>query len=70
MVKHMGLTEIRGKKNEALEHMATVNGYTRIDALNAVNAGFIEWSSLNNYSWKVDTSWVNKEYDFKIKDNE
>ena len=71
MVKHMGLTEIRGKKVEAIQHMAHVNEYLVRDAYQDVSLGFVEWGNLNSYSWKVDVSWVEKEYDFKInKDNE
>jgi 5-methylcytosine-specific restriction endonuclease McrA len=61
-VKHIGLAQINGKFNEAVEHLSKVNGISVDDAKLYIEACFEIWSQRSQKEWKLDiTILENKE---------
>lgn len=57
-VKHMGLTISRGREEQALRHLARVNGWSVEDARLYVEVAFEVWSQRSNHDWTLDISWL------------
>ena len=57
-VKHIGLTISRGREEQALRHLATVNGWSIEDARLYVEACFEVWSQRSNHDWTLDITWL------------
>jgi hypothetical protein len=57
-VKHIGLSEARGRRDEALRHLARVNGWSIEDAEMYVEVQFEVWSRRSQHRWKLDISWL------------
>ena len=57
-VKHIGLAQINGKFDEAVQHLMKVNKLTEDDALLYIDKAFLQWDLRSNYMWTVDISWV------------
>lgn len=57
-VKHMGLAEINGKKEEATRHLGKVNGWTKEDASLYVEAAFEQYYKRSEKEWKIDISYI------------
>jgi hypothetical protein len=61
-VKHIGLAQVRGRYEEAVKHLAKVNGISIIKAENLVGDAFSLWKKRSQHEWKLDISHL-KEYD-------
>lgn len=57
-VKHMGFSELRGKKEEAVAHLALVNGWSLAGAFDYVDNAFELWSKRSGHTWQLDISWL------------
>lgn len=66
MVKHIGLTTIQGKKNEALSHFMRINGLGKDKAVKLINDSFTLWKKRSKKKWKLDISHL-EEYGIKTE---
>ena len=57
-VKHMGYSELRGKKEEAVAHLALVNGWSLQGAFDYVDEAFDLWRRRSQHDWQLDISWL------------
>lgn len=57
-VKHMGYSELRGKKEEAVAHLALVNGWSLNGAFDYVDEAFKLWRKRSEHAWQLDISWL------------
>ncbi|HDW3277045.1 TPA: hypothetical protein RMM66_004259 [Enterobacter asburiae] len=57
-VKHMGFSELRGKKDEAVAHLALVNGWSLQGAFDYVDEAFDVWRERSRHAWLLDISWL------------
>lgn len=57
-VKHMGFSELRGKKEEAIAHLALVNGWSLNGAFDYVDEAFALWRKRSEHAWQLDISWL------------
>lgn len=53
-VKHIGLAGARGRRREALAHLARVNGWTPADAELYLEACFETWHRRSCHEWTLD----------------
>lgn len=53
-VKHMGFARSRGREREAMEHLALVNGWTRVQVDDHVAMVDAEWQVRSRYTWTLD----------------
>jgi hypothetical protein len=53
-VKHLGLASVNGRYDEALRHLASVNGWTLAEAERYAGAAFARWEERSQHPWKVD----------------
>jgi hypothetical protein len=53
-VKHLGLASVNGRYDEALQHLASVNGWTLAEAERYAGAAFARWEERSRHPWKVD----------------
>jgi len=60
-VKHIGLAGIVGKKEQAIDHLAKVNGWPRELAEEHVQEAFAEWARRSTKKWTLDLSWLEKQ---------
>jgi len=58
-VKHIGLTIIQGRFDEAELHLETVNNWTRKQTIDYINEQFAIWKKRSQYVWDIDISWLN-----------
>ena len=58
MVKHMGLTQIRGLTQQAMTHMAKVNDWNLLQVGTAMSKAFEVYHERGEYDWTLDTSWL------------
>lgn len=66
-VKHMGFSELRGKKDEAVAHLALVNGWSLQGAFDYVDEAFDVWRARSRHAWQLDISWL-ETHGIKLKD--
>ena len=59
-VKHIGLAGVRGRREQAMRHLARVNGWSREDAELYVEAAFELWDRRSLYEWTLDISWLGR----------
>lgn len=59
-VKHIGLAGIKGKSEEAKEHLMEVNGMSSEEADNLIEEAFDKWRERSNYEWEVDTKYLDQ----------
>ncbi|EMN8534265.1 hypothetical protein RJO27_003686 [Enterobacter hormaechei] len=57
-VKHMGFSELRGKKDEAVAHLALVNGWSLQGAFDYVDEAFNVWRERSRHARQLDISWL------------
>ena len=57
-VKHMGFSELRGKKDEAVAHLALANGWPLQGAFDYVDEAFDVWRERSRHAWQLDISWL------------
>lgn len=61
-VKHFGLSELRGRGDHCLKHLAKVNNISLDDAVDMVNKAFKEWSIRSGQKWEVNIDNLHKLY--------
>ena len=54
----MGFSELRGKKDEAVAHLALVNGWSLQGAFDYVDEAFDVWRERSRHAWQLDISWL------------
>ncbi|WP_232094022.1 hypothetical protein [Serratia surfactantfaciens] len=52
----MGFSELRGKKDEAVAHLALVNGWSLQGAFDYVDEAFDVWRERSRHAWQLDIS--------------
>lgn len=57
-VKHLGLTQARGRLEPALAHFCRVNAVDRETAVGILRANFDEWAERSRREWDLDISWL------------
>lgn len=57
-VKHFGLTQLRGNRRRAIEHLEWVNGWRRDQAENHVVEAFKVWQRRSQHGWGLDVSYL------------
>ena len=57
-VKHMGFSELWGKKNEVVAHLALVNGRSLQGAFDNMDEAFDVWRERSRHAWQLDISWL------------
>ncbi len=55
---HMGLASIQGKADEAMAHLAQVNGWSEEEAIAHANNAFDVWGRRSQVEWKLDISML------------
>ena len=55
-VKHIGLASVQGKLDQALRHLAKVNGWTASQSRAYVEEVFAVWAKRSEHEWQLDTS--------------
>ena len=59
-VKHIGLAGVRGRREQAIRHLARLNGWSREDAELYVEAAFELWHRRSLHEWKLDITWLRR----------
>ncbi len=59
-VKHIGLAGIRGRRANAKQHLAKVNGWTEEQVEKYIKWAFKIWKDRSQYEWALDLSWLNQ----------
>jgi len=54
----MGFSELRGKKDEAVAHLALANGWSLQGAFDYVDEAFDVWRERSRHAWQLDISWL------------
>ncbi|HGU9824335.1 TPA: hypothetical protein ACNFPD_003438 [Enterobacter cancerogenus] len=54
----MGFSGLRGKKDEAVEHLALVNGWSLQGAFDYVDEAFDVWRERSRHAWQLDITWL------------
>lgn len=54
-VKHLGLASVNGQYDEALQHLAGVNGWALEQAQQYAQLTFAQWEQRSRHEWTVDT---------------
>ncbi|EOZ9377363.1 hypothetical protein ACQYEY_003500 [Enterobacter hormaechei] len=54
----MGFSGLRGKKDEAVAHLALVNGWSLQGAFDYVDEAFDVWRERSRHAWQLDISWL------------
>ncbi len=57
-VKHIGFAEVRGRQEQALKHLAGVNGWTYLEAATYVTRCFELWRARSTMEWDLDITWL------------
>jgi len=60
-VKHFGLTQMRGNRRQAIEHLEAVNNWRRDQAENHVVEAFALWEKRSKHPWTLDLSVLNEQ---------
>jgi Exonuclease len=58
LVKHLGHANLTGKFEEAMDHLALVNGLTKEDAIAFASETLGKWSERSQYVYKLDLSYL------------
>ncbi len=64
-VKHFGLSEIRGKRQQALLHLIKINNISESEAEDYIRKEFLIWKERSKKKWKLDLSYL-EEFGIKI----
>ena len=56
--RHMGRTIALGLGDQALRHMAQVNGSTVDKMRDLVSVSFQVWEERSRFKWTLDTTWI------------
>lgn len=65
-VKHIGLAQVRGNLERALNHLAEINEWTLQEAHDYAVEAFEEWQGRNQINWTVDISWLENKLEHKL----
>ncbi len=57
-VKHIGLAGVRGRQEQAMWHLAPVNGWSREDVEAYIEAVFETWHRRSGHKWALDITWL------------
>ncbi|HEY0003805.1 MAG TPA: HNH endonuclease [Pyrinomonadaceae bacterium] len=57
-VKHIGLAGVRGRRREAVAHLARVNNWSREDAEAYIEGCFEQWHRRSCHEWSLDLSYL------------
>jgi len=57
-VKHIGLAGVRGRRREAVAHLARVNGWSHADAELYLEVCFETWHRRSCHEWRLDLSYL------------
>lgn len=57
-VKHIGLANINGRLDVALQHMAVINGWDIVEAYEYMNEAFDEYEWRSQHEWDVNISYL------------
>lgn len=60
-VKHFGLATTRGRTNEAIRHLAKVNGWSTTEAERYADHCWAVWEQRSTQNWQVDVSCLGLE---------
>ena len=61
-LKHLGKTQMRGRSEAAMNHLAFVNGWTLERAYQEADNAWADWELRNRFIWKLDVSWAEREF--------
>jgi hypothetical protein len=67
-VKHIGLAQIKGKEQEALEHICNVNGWTMSQARTYEESQIEIWRERCQYDWSVDLSFLKDHFGITVEE--
>lgn len=59
-VKHFGRAVAKGNYNNTYNHFKRINNLDDFTASNIIKSFLLYWESLNNISWKIDTSLLSE----------
>lgn len=59
-VKHFGLAEIKGRRQQALKHLIKINNISEKEAEQHIKSEFDLWEKRSQQNWKLDISFLNK----------
>lgn len=65
-VKHIGRAEAQGGLHLALQHLTTVNGWTRSLAEHYAEGAFRVWRERSRYEWTLDISYLSEILDPEV----
>ena len=57
-VKHIGLSSLQGKGEEAEAHLAEINGWTKQETTAYLEKVWHTWQMRSRYEWRLDLSWL------------
>ena len=57
-VKHIGLAKLRGKGEEAANHLKKVNGWNERQTQQYILEAFKIWNQRSQYQWQLDLTWL------------
>ena len=57
-VKHIGLAQLRGKEEEAANHLKKVNGWNKLQTQKYILEAFQIWNERSQYQWQLDLTWL------------
>lgn len=60
-VKHFGLTEMRGRRRQAVDHLRKVNGWTTDQVEIHVREAFTLWRQRSKHPWSLDISYLQEQ---------
>ena len=60
MVKHWGLTQLRGKEHVAFAHLKKVNNWNDQQAQEHMRESIELWHQRNKIKWELDLEWLKK----------
>jgi hypothetical protein len=61
-VKHLGLTQLRGREKEAIDQLMAINGMTLEETKKYVAKCFVEWQNRSKKTWTLDLSYLEQEF--------
>lgn len=65
-VKHIGLARVRGKEAEAKKHLAKVNNWSNLEVEKYLTTVWSQWRKRSQNNWKLDLSWLEKNFNIKV----
>lgn len=66
-VKHIGLATIKGKRQEATQHLANVNHWSQEETEQYIDLAFQVWQERSLSEWTFDLSWLQENFGLDIK---